>query len=60
MITFLSFFRYKEIELKKETYETFGLHLTGGNKTGIFVEAVENWKPAQKCKIQVGWKVLQV
>lgn len=49
-----------QVEIQKESYETFGLHMAGGNKSGIFVEAVDNWKAAQKSNIQVGWKILQV
>ena len=46
--------------LTKKEYESFGLHMIGGNKTGIFIECVDNWKPAQLCGIQEGWRILKV
>ena len=60
MLFLLSRMKTVVVELTKESYETFGLHIAGGNKAGIFIEAVDNWKAAQKANIQVGWRLLQV
>lgn len=50
----------KVVELEKRTYEEFGFHAIGGNKTGIYVKSVEQYKPAARANFQIGWKILKV
>ena len=50
----------KIIDLDKKGYETFGLQMIGGNNIGIYVRGVDNWKPAERCGIREGWRLLKV
>ncbi|XP_057308675.1 uncharacterized protein LOC130646992 [Hydractinia symbiolongicarpus] len=49
-----------EITLEKKEYESFGFQMIGGNKTGIFVSAVDAWRPAEVCGMEKGWKILKI
>ena len=46
--------------MQKKTDEGFGFNIVGGNKYGIFVDAVDRWTPAEKSRIPKFQKLLKV